>query len=387
MKYESVNLAREEAYNDIDYADYEIKDYTCDEDSEDEIYEVRGGRRRSNKQKKASVQAGAETDELQIGEEEADINERTCDTELSLYNRNVTIDSPEEGRKRYARLAEIARTGTKEEKNAAQEEACLYMKGLVRDIIKRKFCTYTERDSFYAEELEQEAFYNIVKYLDRYDPNKGLPTTFFFPHIKSAMVSHTNGMKNRISSSDASLKRKINKVREEFKKLGREAEAADYAIETGETLSKIRSVLNMMALDTNTHLEAIDEYDDLIPGDPTTNIMYDTPENLAIRNIMVEGILKRMREKFSEEEIRIFIRCKVNLEPIPVIAKELGGKGGDDKVRRIIENIRNSIFYDPEIRKLCAGYIRQDPIDLAVITIIPLEGENKNMDLLETCIL
>ena len=32
MKYESVNLAREEAYNDIDYADYEIKDYTCDED-------------------------------------------------------------------------------------------------------------------------------------------------------------------------------------------------------------------------------------------------------------------------------------------------------------------------------------------------------------------
>ena len=59
MKYESVNLAREEAYNDIDYADYEIKDYTCDEDSEDEIYEVRGGRRRSNKQKKASVQAGA----------------------------------------------------------------------------------------------------------------------------------------------------------------------------------------------------------------------------------------------------------------------------------------------------------------------------------------
>lgn len=54
--------------------------------------------------------------------------------------------------------------------------------------------------------------------------------------------------------------------------------------------------------------------------------MYDTPENLAIRNIMVEGILKRMREKFSEEEIRIFIRCKVNLEPIPVIAKELGAK-------------------------------------------------------------
>lgn len=359
---EKSKLHVEDLFDDFNCSEYEIEDYLSDEDE-------------------ALV---AEKDSV---EQSGSKRKIAIDTEDNLYNKWVTVERGEESRQRYARLAELARNGTKEEKKQAKEEACLYMKGYVREFIKRSFRTYVDKDPQYAEDLEQAAYFNIMKYLPNYDPNKGLPSTFFSRNILSAMVGTTNQMKHSISSSDAALCRKIKKVKKEFEKIGRKPDIADYMIETGATMSKIRSVLRMMDIDKNTHLEAIEGYDQLIPGDPSINFMYESPESRVIKKIMFESVIQRMHELFPKEEINIFLRNAIGDETIPAIAKEMGDGSADDRVRRTIEKIRHAIAYDAEIRSLCSSYLKRDNLDVAVVTILPIEGEDDNMDLLEKIIL
>lgn len=363
MKRDISNLHEEDLYDDMNCSEYETGDYF--DSKEDDATDVEHD----------------SVDEKRGYKKNSDV-----ETE-NFYTRRVMVERGEKSRARYARLAEIARNGTEEEKKQAKEDACLYMKGYVRDFIKRTFRTYVEKDPDYAEDLEQEAYFNIMKYLPEYKPERGLPSTFYSKHILSAMVSSINQMKHSISSSDASLQRKIKRIKAEFEKFGRKPDIADYMVETGETMSKIRSVLRMMNIDKNTHLEAIEEFDQLIAGDPTANSMYDTPENLVMKKIMFENILRRMHELFPQEEISIFLRNAIYGESIPTIAKNIGNGSMDDKVRRTIEKIRHAIAYDAEIRSLCSSYLKRDNLDMAVVTILPIEGEEENMDLLENIIL
>lgn len=351
------SLRNEDSFDDNDYAEYETMDY----------FDA----------------AGEDNERKTLKDVQKKTRKREEREQLDFYKCKVKVERGEESRKRYTRLAEIVRTGSEAEKQKAREDACLYMKGFVRDFIRRSFCTYVERDPGYAKDLEQEAYFNIMKYLPFYDSEKGLPSTFFFRHIQSAMVSTTNQMKHSISPSDAVLQRKIRRINKEFEKIGRTPSIADYMVETGETMSMIRSVLRMMNTDMNTHLEAIEEYDQLIAGDPAVNSAYESPESQVLRTITYENVIRRMRELFPHDEIQVFLRYAIQEDPISVIAKDLG-LSGDDKVRRIIEKIRHGIAYDAEIRSLCSGYIKKNPSDMAVINILPVAGENENMDLLET---
>lgn len=367
MKKEISNLHEEDLYDDLNCSDYEVGDY-FDASIEDDVPDIEKDPVKNKKsvKRKKDTDADAETEDL--------------------YSKRVTVERGEKSRMRYARLANIARTGTEEEKKQAKEEACLYMKGFVRDFIGHSFRTYVEKDPDYAEDLEQEAYFNIMKYLPDYDPEKGLPSTFFSRNILSAMVGITNQLKHSKSSSDAALQRKIKKINAEFEKIGRKPDLADYIVETGETMSKIRAVLRMMNI-VNTHLEAIEDFDAYIGGDPAVNSMYETPENRVIKKIMFESVLRRMHELFPQEEISIFLRNAINDESIPAIAKDIGNGSVDDRVRRTIEKIRHAIAYDAEIRSLCSSYLKHDNLDVAVVTILPIEGEQDNMDLLEHVIL
>lgn len=348
-----INLHEEDSFDDPKCSEYELGNYFVASDESE----------RMNENPKMKNDTSIENDDF--------------------YARRITVERGEKSRVRYARLAELARNGTEEEKKQAKEEACLYMKGYVRDFIRRSFRTYVERDPDYAEDLEQEAYYNIMKYLPDYDPQKGLPSTYFSRNILSAMAGSTNQMKHSISSSDAALQRKIKRIRNEFEKLGRNPKIADYMVETGETMSKIRAILRVMDMDKNTHLEAIAEYDQLIAGDPTTNLMFETPENLVMKKIIFESILRRMDELFPKEEINIFLRNAIYEESIPTIAKNIGDGFVDDKVRRTIERIRRAIAYDVEIRSLCSNYLKRDNMDAAVVTILPTKGDEDNMEMRE----
>lgn len=363
MWYNKTNLINDDSYEDTDYQEYEIMDYSNQELSLEE--EEKAEEKRNFKVSQCAVE----------------------DDPFAFYNKKLDVERGEKSRERYARLAQIARTGNEEERREALAEACFYMKGCVRKFIGKFFWTYVVNDPGYANDLEQEAYFNIMKYLPFYDPKKGLPSTYFYRHIQSAMVTSTNQMKHSITPEDAALKRKIKRVQHQFEKLGRTPVIADYIIETGETMSKIRSVLRMMNMDINTHLEAIEDYDQFIAGNPNDNCMYDTPENIVIKNMVFEAVEKRMNELFSPDEVEIFNWYAINGESISTIIMKRGGTEPDDKIRRIIEKIRHAIQYDVNIRRLIMGSSQRNRTpDAAVVTLLPLEGENENMDLLENVV-
>ena len=381
------NFEGEERYNDLDCSEYEVADYFCDNETNPENQLVNDGLEGNileDGEIKEFHSDGVVCAENQAMDETPGGGDSGAEPELyDFYKTYVEVERGDLSRQRYAKLAVMAREGTEAEKKAAREEACFYMKGLVKQFLQ-SYTTYIRNDFSYAEDLEQEAYYNIIENLPLYDPDKGLPSTFFYLHIKSAMVTTTNRMKHSITASDATLQRKIKQIQSEYKKLDRVPELADYAIETGETMSKIRSMLRIMDNGPDTHLEAIEHFDQIIPGDSTGNSSFELPENQVVNKLLIEGVIKRMNELFSPDEIEIFLRNTINSESIPSIAASMGCTGANDKIRRLVQMIRHAAAYDTEIRRLCSHYIKGHVTNLNIVTILPLQGENENMDLLET---
>lgn len=359
----SYDLKGEDSYNDNVYSEYETRDYFVDGS---EVRIEPETRERGEKCKKF-------TGDLLLANEEQD-----------LYKKNIIVDDQEASKKRYTRLAKIMRTGTEEEKKSAGEEACLYMKGFVRNYIYSSYRTYIERDPSYAEDLEQVAYLYIIKNLYRYKPELGQPSTFLRPYIKSAMSSETNRMKHSLSPADATLKRKISKLQIKYKEAGLKLTIADIVIETHETKSKVADILQMMGRDMNTHLEAIMDFEQLVAGDSQINCVFETPENLVMRKMTIEFIMEFMNTHFTQMEVEIFLRIKIDQEPIPQLAESLGIQ--EDKIRRTLEKIQHSVKYDSNIRKLCSGYVKESAEDSSFL-VLPLQGENENMNLLEKFVL
>ena len=191
-----------------------------------------------------------------------------------------------------------------------------------------------------------------------------------------------------MSSSDSALKRKIKRLQKEYCELGVTLTVADIQRETGESQSKIIAVSKAMEMDNNTHLEAIEEYDQLIAGDPIKNRSYESPEKLAIEHITLSNIIKRGCEMFGCEKMGIYLRNKAAEESIQEIAKSYGGKYNDDKIRRIIEEVQHGMDHDWRIRQLGAGHIRDNDIGGdPFLPILPVSGQNDNMDLLDIMVI
>lgn len=367
IKYDCTALEAEERFDDLDYAEYEMADYS------DAGLEIPGWEDENNEiSGKNSDKRNGESKEL------SDYDD--------LYTRNVKIEDEETLKALFTRLRNAVLYGTKQERDEANEEACLYLKGLVIKCINQRYKNYIQRDPDYRKELMNEAFLNIIKYLPKYDPEKGQPSTFFYFYIQSALATMTTRVKHHMSSSDSALKRKIYALREEFKKAGLQLNVADIMIETGETRSKIQSVMKMMSYDTNTHLEAMEEYDQLIAGDPDFNQSYESPEKAAIRRVIAEGIVQRAKELFGEDTVHIYFRNVLDGEAVRDIAKSFGVN--DDKIRRTIEMVQHGLEHDWKIRRLGSGYIRDDEdADPYALPILPAKGQIENMELLEMTML
>lgn len=361
LKYNDQDLGMEERFDDLDCASYEIADYNAEDlalpgwTEEDREASVKSSYK---KQKKAP---------------------EDCE---NLYTRTVKIEGEEASKKRFIRLRNSVLYGTKEERDAANEEACLYLKGLVIQCINQRYLNYIQKDPDYRNELMNEAFFNIIKYLPKYDPDKGQPSTFFYFYIQSALATVTTRVKHHTSSSDSALKRKIIALRRKFKEFGQQPSAADISLQTGESMSKVQSVMRIMDYDTNTHLEAFEQYDQFIPGNPEYNQSYESPERLAIQHTIVEEILKRGRELFDDATFNIYLRNMVDNEAIRDIAQSLGVN--DDKIRRTIESVQHGMEHDWKVRRLGAGYIRDnDDEDPYALPIVSLKGQCENMELLD----
>lgn len=82
----------------------------------------------------------------------------------------------------FAELAEMAKSGEKEKIAIANETAWDLLKDLVYKIYHQSFKAAD------LDDMRQEAALAICQYLPNYDKEKGMPSTYFTPHIKHAMA-------------------------------------------------------------------------------------------------------------------------------------------------------------------------------------------------------
>ena len=368
-----LNFSIDDSYDDSDYADYETKDYdepnfnSESEFDDDDDYEpkVKGGYgRKTSKNKKGD-------------------KSEYFDDEKDLYNHTFKIESGERMKELFTKYKEDIVNGTPEEKAEATEKSCAYMVGLIKKEINKGYFNYIKKDPDYYKELMDECFANIIKNLPAYDPDKGQPSTFFTPYIKSALSTTTTVTKHNTSPTDAAPRNKINAIREKYERAyGSQPTIYDYAVETGEPLQKIKYILKMNETERNAHLDSIAEHEELIPGDPNVNTSFVSPENATIQKITIEQIIKRTYQLFDPTSATIYLRNKYNGESIQSIAADYGGKKYDDKIRRIIESVNHTLYHDHYIRKICSGFIGSSE-KIFNVNLLPIEGEEENMDLLE----
>ena len=146
-------------------------------------------------------------------------------------------------REKFRKYAADANSNNDMATPAAQEGACRDLEFFVLNIINRKFGTYTTKDQIFFEDLMQAGRLGIILSLPKYDPEKSMPTTYFFTAILHEMTAVVNSMKHDTKSYIAALKRKIREVDREFAKYDRTLSLHDYIYSIGDPFNRVMNVL------------------------------------------------------------------------------------------------------------------------------------------------
>lgn len=286
-------------------------------------------------------------------------------TPINLYNeKNIKTDDKDMTAV-FIKLKNDSLSPIKEVKEQAYLDACRYTKGIVLQILRQCFSTYVKKDPSFRDDLINAAFCNIIANLPKYDPDKAVPSTYFYLQAKSGMTALTNSYKHHTKSNDSALKRKIMNLQKEYEKLGKKLTEADIMVEIPKTsLSKIRDILKLMSYSVESHLDSFD-YDSTLEQPATGE--YDNPEKIAIMHSISDTIKDRLLKEFSDIEVEFFFRNCIAQEKPEELAKDFriknfynNAKGIENQIKNTIDKMKRTVQYDPDVRRTCGGYIKED---------------------------
>ena len=179
---------------------------------------------------------------------------------LNEENRMHQEGDARQIRERFRRYVTDAASRNDMVKKLALEGACRELEFFIINMINRKFSTYTRKDPEFYEDLLQAGRLGIILSLPKYDPDKSMPTTYFFPAIMHEMTALTNGMKHDAKSRIAALKRKMQEVDKKFEGYDRTPSLHDYAYNMGKSFNCITDALaQIKASDTRISMYDPDE--------------------------------------------------------------------------------------------------------------------------------
>lgn len=273
----------------------------------------------------------------------------------------------EEVRKRFIKICEKFNSGDAELKKEGINDAIEELKSFVHYVIKKKYSTYGK----YYEDLVQEGIVGIIKGLEKYDPTKSLPTTFFNLYIIHEMSKYIDTEVNKTTSHYSSNLTKINRVIDKFEQQGRRWNPTDIAVETGlnmETVIQclhIKDYKNEMYYETDENLESkISEHG-------------DSPEQQFVKNERL-AILYRSIGTLLPEEIQV-LKYRYGLLGAQTISyKEIAKEMGVsiEKVRKYRHDAIKKLRHKSAMRSVFKDYINENDTNSITendIAIIPEE--------------
>lgn len=275
----------EEEFDDYDDDDDQYKPFRLeDSDSFDEYDENND---EINDEELSLAQGLDEEFEEELENEFGDLYDKDKE-----YSRVYKASSKSEQiRERFVGICEKYNSGDPILKQESLNEAIDELRSFVHYVIKKKYSTYGK----HYEDLVQEGYIGIIKGMEKYNPEKSLPTTFFNLYIIHEMSKFIDTEVNKTTSHYSSNLTKINRVIDKFEAQSKKWTPTDIAVETGlnmETIIQclhIKEYKNEMYYETEEILEA-----NISERSPS-------PEQAYIENERTEVLYKSISTLLPEE--------------------------------------------------------------------------------------
>ncbi len=266
---------------------------------------------------------------------------------LNKTNRFPEHQDPHQIRDRFRKYVVDANSDDDIKKSAAQEDACKELEYFVIYMINRKFSTYIKKDPIFFEDLLQAGRLGIIQSLPKYDPEKSMPTTYFYIAIMHEMTTLVNGIKHNTKSNTAALKRKIKEVDEEYAKYGRTPALHDYIYDIGCSFNCIMDALVQMK--AGNVMTSIDDPDNARSiGQLAGGIRL---EEIIISKIGASRIIQLAREIEQDEAIvQCFIESSEGMADTAQLAERY--HRSPSEITNGILNLKNCLKGHKDIRKL-----------------------------------
>lgn len=294
------------------------------------------------------------------------------------YDRVYKSSSKSEQiRERFIGICEKYNSGDPMLKQESLNEAIDELKSFVHYVIKKKYSTYGK----HYEDLVQEGYIGIMKGMEKYDPTKSLPTTFFNLYIIHEMSKFIDTEVNKTTSHYSSNLTKINRVIDKFEAQSQKWTATDIAIETGLNMETVIQCLNIkeykneMYYETEEVLEA-----NLSEKSPS-------PEQQCIENERMDVLYKAI-STLLPEEIQV-LKYRYGLAGSKTISyKEIAKEMGVsiEKVRKYRHDAIRKLRHKANMRNIFRDYIsdgENNSITENDISLIPEQVATNIMNELE----
>lgn len=287
-------------------------------------------------------------------------------------------------RQKFIGICEKYNSGDPVLRQESLNEAIEELKSFVHYVIKKKYSTYGK----YYEDLVQEGCIGIMKGMEKYDPVKSLPTTFFNLYIIHEMSKFIDTEVNKTTSHYSSNLTKINRVIDKFEAQSKKWTPTDIAVETGlnmETVIQclhIKEYKNEMYYETEEILEA-----NISERNPS-------PEQQFIENEKME-VLYNSISTLLPEEIQV-LKYRYGLAGSKTIsykeiAKEMNisiekvRKYRHDAIRKLrhkatMRNVFRDYIADSETNSITENDISLIPEDIATNLMDELQEIDFNFD-------
>jgi RNA polymerase sigma factor (sigma-70 family) len=270
-------------------------------------------------------------------------------------------------------------SGNTRKKEDALERAMKELEGFIHLIIKRSYSTYTKK---YFYDLLQEGYLGVAVGMQKYDPSKSMPSTFFYPYIKHEMQGFITRNVDKTTSHYSTNIKKINKVIAEFEERGIVYTNVDIALQTGMTLETVDQSMAIRKYRDEVHIDACPV--NIIDNELEEN-RRKTPEDEIIAEETTKTIYRTIGTLLTDDEISV-LQYRFGLYDTDAISEgEIAKKLAmpKDKVKRLlnraIRKLRSS-----ELSNLYGDNIKKEEpfLEDIEIPLIPREATESDIEFL-----
>lgn len=256
-----------------------------------------------------------------------------------IDNEDEKVLNSDEIANEFVKIMEYYHSDSEWKNNQARERACELMQNFIYSIIHKRYRTYTHQ---YWSDLCQAGYIGVLTALEKYDPEKGKPSTYFYRHIIHEMQAFIDQEVNKMTPHYSANTRKVDKAIASFEANGTPYTQVDIAIQTNLSVETVNKVLSMKNSRQEVHSDAmpVSCLEAKLENHDTK-----TPEEELLEKEKYATLYEAMDEILTSEEKKV-IAYSIGLYGY----KTLSNKAIAEKLHMPIDKVRK--LYSSTLKKL-----------------------------------